>query len=154
MMILPPASWLTGLVAGAVLVVLTPGDLRGATSPQEDEWPTFRPGRWEFTRTLEMVGGPAKPTKLTRTACVDPTSEMKKQNEVLVKGGCRLKPVVRRGEAYTFSASCTVQGRPSTTTSVLTARGQDSYTVDVEARVGDQETRETLSARRLGDCEL
>jgi hypothetical protein len=143
------------VVLGVCVALVSGGPARLCATlwAQEAEWPTFRPGRWEFTRTIEKLGGPFKPTTLTRTGCHDPTSEMKKQNDFLTRSGCRVSPIVRRGDVYTFSASCTVEGRSSTTNSSLTAQGQDGYTVEIESRIGEEATREKLSARRLGDCE-
>jgi hypothetical protein len=115
----------------------------GAAAP--DEWPTLRQGMWEFRRT---VGGKAMAPV---TGCTQPADDMRRQNEVLQKAGCKLSPPKRKGNAYTVQAECSgaVKGRQ---TSVITVQSDGEYRVEVRGDVGGAPTEETLVARRIGDC--
>jgi len=125
----------------AVVAVLA--GFPGAAAP--DEWPTLRQGMWEFRRT---VGGSAM-APVTR--CTQPADDMRRQNEVLQKVGCKLAPTKRSGNTYTVQAECSgaVQGRQ---TSVITVKGDGEYRIEVRGDVGGAPTEETLVARRIGDC--
>jgi hypothetical protein len=77
---------------------------------------------------------------------------MKRQNEMLTKGGCRFTPVTRSGNAYSYSATCKMQGMSGTSKSVVTVDGDSAYALRVESDFGGESTREVLRARRTGDC--
>jgi hypothetical protein len=115
-----------------------------------DEWPALRAGRWQFDRTIESSG--PTPGKVSRTACVDPTADFSRQREQLTRAGCTFSPVVRAGNVYRYSADCRMAGVASRSESVLAVDGTDSYTLKVESRTDGSSSRETLIARRIGDC--
>lgn len=117
-----------------------------------DDWPTLRHGMWEFSRTIETQGKPGKPQTLQTRKCTNPTEEMKRQSEMLTKGGCKFTPVTRSGNAYSYSATCKMQGMSGTSKSVLTVDSDGAYTLRVESDFGGESTREVLRARRAGDC--
>jgi uncharacterized protein affecting Mg2+/Co2+ transport len=112
--------------------------------------PAFRKGLWEFTRTIE--GGAGKTQKITTRQCTNPTDDMKKQNDMLTKAGCKFSPVAKSGNAYRFTSQCSIQGVSAQSKSVLTAEGDSAYRVNVESQHGGQSTKELLVARRIGDC--
>ncbi len=114
-----------------------------------DELPVFRKGLWEFDRSVD--GGDGKPVALTTQKCTDPTADMKKKNEEAL-GTCKMSPVSRSGNLYTFSAECTILGVSMQSKSVITAESDSAYRVDVEARQDGITTREQLTAKRVGDC--
>ena len=114
-----------------------------------DELPVFRKGLWEFDRSVD--GGDGKPVALTTQKCTDPTADMKKKNEAAL-GTCKISPVARSGNFYTFSAECTILGVSMQSKSVITAESDSAYRVDVEARQDGITTREQLTAKRVGDC--
>jgi Protein of unknown function (DUF3617) len=114
-----------------------------------DDLPVFRQGLWEFDRSVD--GGDGKPVALTTQKCTDPTADMKKKNEA-AGGTCKMSPVARSGNLYTFSAECTILGVSMQSKSVITAESDSAYKVDVEARQDGITTREQLKAKRVGDC--
>jgi hypothetical protein len=117
-----------------------------------DDLPSFRRGMWEFHRTIEGAGSQGKPQTITNKKCTDPTEDMKKQNEMLSKAGCTFSPVTRGGNVYSFTSDCTVKGVSLHGKTVITVESDGAYTVSIETRQGMQVTKETLKARRTGDC--
>ena len=114
-----------------------------------DDLPVFRQGLWEFDRSVD--GGDGKPVALTTQKCTDPTADMKKKNEDAL-GTCKVSPVARSGNLYTFSAECTILGVSMQSKSVITAVSDSAYRVDVESLQDGITTRELLNAKRVGDC--
>ena len=117
-----------------------------------DDWPTLRPGMWEFNRTIEKPGSPGKPQTMQTKKCMNPSDDMKKQNEMLTRGGCKLSPITRAANVYTYSATCQLQGAAGTSKSVLTVESDSAYTIRVDSDFGGEPTRELLRAKRVGDC--
>ena len=135
--------WVVASVAAGVALFL-------AGAPRAEEPPAFRHGLWQFDRT---VGG----QKLQTKECTNPTEDMKQQNALLTKGGCKFTPSTRAGKTYTFSAECTINapgGAPVTarSTSVLTVESDAAYRVEITTTGAGTSTNETLLARRVGDC--
>ena len=120
-----------------------------ATAAVADDLPAFRHGLWEFDRSVD--GGDGKPVALTTQKCTDPTADMKKKNEEAL-GTCKMSPVARSGNLYTFSAECTILGVSMQSKSVITAVSDSAYRVDVESLQDGITTRELLNAKRVGDC--
>ena len=112
--------------------------------------PQFRKGLWQFQRTVSTAGG--EPQTLESERCVNPTDEMKKQNEMLAQVGCKSSAVTRTGDTYSFSADCNVNGVPVKSKSVITVENDSGYRVEVESQQGAQATKESLVARRVGAC--
>ena len=121
-----------------------------ADAPRAEDPPAFRHGLWQFDRT---VGG----QKLQTKECTNPTEDMKQQNALLTKGGCKFTPSTRSGRTYTFSAECTINAPGSApitarSTSVLTVESDTAYRVEITTTGAGTSTSETLLARRVGDC--
>jgi len=114
-----------------------------------DELPVFRQGLWEFNRSVD--GGDGRPVALTTQKCTDPTADMKAKNEAAL-GTCKMTPITRSGDLYTFTLECTIQGVSMKSKSVITAESDSAYRIDVETRQAGHTTRELLGARRIGDC--
>jgi hypothetical protein len=132
-------SVLSRILAVAAAIACCPG------AAADDEWPTLRQGMWEFRRT---VGGNAMaPVK----KCTQPADDMRRQNEILRKGGCKLAPMKRSGNTYTLRSECTGPVTASQT-SVLTVASDGDYRIEVRGTVDGAPTTETLVARRIGDC--
>jgi hypothetical protein len=115
-----------------------------------DEVPALRQGLWKFHR---VVAG--KPMDVTR--CADPREDMKRQNAMLTKFGCRFTPLKRIGNTYTFIADCTIKNSAGGTVtshskSVITVESENAYKVEVETSANGQTQKELLLARRTGDC--
>jgi hypothetical protein len=112
--------------------------------------PVFRKGIWEFTRTVDKGSG--KPQTIRTRKCTNPTDDMKKQNEMLTKAGCKFSPVTRSGTSYSFTAQCNIQGGSAQSKSVISVDSDDAYKVTVESHQGGQSAKEILVAKRTGDC--
>jgi hypothetical protein len=119
-----------------------------------DEPPKFRKGLWEFERT---AGG----QKMHATQCTDPGEDMRRQNEMIEKGGgCKISPLQRSGNTYSFSADCSMKTPRGDTvsfrsTSVMTVESDSAYKIDVTTSSGGADSpvgKELLTARRVGDC--
>jgi len=134
------------LVAVALLTTIA------ASTPATaaDDWPVLRQGRWQFDRTIEGMG-PA-PQKISRTECIDPTANLRRQQEQLAKSGCTFTPVTRRGDEYRYGATCRMGKMSTRSESVLTVHGTDAYTLRVSSTVDGESTKEVLVAKRVGDC--
>jgi hypothetical protein len=122
----------------------------GAGAVRADEPPALRQGLWQFERT---VGG----QKLQRQECVSPSEDMKRQNAMLEKSGCKFSPAQRAGKTYTFTADCAIKPPGGDTvnvrsTSVMTVEDDSAYKVEIETTGAGTSTQELLVARRLGDC--
>ena len=95
--------------------------------------------------------------KLQTRECTNPTRELQRQNALLTRSGCTFTPTHRSGNQYTFSAECTVDtpGAASVSarsTSVMTVDSDSAYQVEITTTGAGTSTRETLIARRVGDC--
>jgi len=113
------------------------------------DWPVFKPGQWQFERTME---GDGPPQKVSTTECMDPTAEQQKQRATLTRAGCQFSPLVQDGSAYRYSATCKMMGMTSTSNSVLQVQGAEAYTITVDSVMGKTKTHEVVVARRVGDC--
>ena len=121
-----------------------------ATVASAADWPKFKPGQWQFDRTIEGTG--PEPQKLTKVECVDPTEENRKQRAMLTQAGCQFTPVAEKGSTYTYGATCRIGSVSSTSRSTLVADGNEAYTVTIDSETDGVKTHEVLTARRLGDC--
>ena len=124
--------------------------LLGHAAAVAEDWPALRQGRWQFDRTIEGMG--PSPQKVSRTECIDPTANFRRQQEQLTKAGCTFTPLNRRGNEYRYAATCRMAGTSTESESVMTVQGPDAYTLRVSSTVGGKATREVLVAKRLGDC--
>jgi hypothetical protein len=141
---------LLGSVPASFIMVLAATIVTGPAAA--DDWPALRTGMWEFSRTIETPGTPGKPQIFQTRKCTNPSDDMKKQNEMLTKGGCKFSAVTRSGNTYTYSAVCKLKVASGTSKSVLTVESDSAYMIRIESDFGGEQTRELLRARRLGDC--
>ena len=131
------------MLALAGLSLAAPGAARA------DDLPSFRQGLWEYQRT-------AGANRYAATECIDPGEDLRRQQTVLQKLGCKLAPATHTGSTWTYGADCTVR-LPSgsvafTTASVLTADSDLSYQVETRTTRSGATTGETISAHRVADC--
>jgi len=117
-----------------------------------EELPAFRQGMWEFDRTVEGMDPSGKPQTFKVEKCTSPSDDMKQQDAMLRQMGCTFSAITRTGNAYTFEATCNVQGQSSHSKSTLTAESDSAYTIAVESQQAGMKTHEKLIARRTGDC--
>lgn len=116
-----------------------------------DELPTFKPGLWEFKRTVEdaRIG---QPTHLEDKRCIDPGAEMRRTNDMLAQQGCKVTPFVRSGGEYRFTSTCQIQGKRYESHSVITVESDSAYRVVITGSGAGSASKETLVAKRAGDC--
>jgi hypothetical protein len=136
------------------LLAATPGlaALALAAPGLAADYPVFRQGLWEFNRTMQAQAAGAKAQSVATKRCVDPTADMKRQNDMLSKQGCTLSPVTAKGNVYTFTSECRMQGLSMRSTSVITAESDTAYTLQVSSSGSEGASQEKLVARRIGDC--
>ena len=142
-------SWFVVLPVVALAAVLA---MTFATVVFADPWPTLRPGMWEYQRTMVRSDHPGKPIVVTKRKCGSPTEDMKRQNAQFTAAGCQCSPVRRAGNTYTFTAQCSMAGMQVQSRSTLTVESPVAYRLYVESREGGATSKETLIARRVGDC--
>jgi hypothetical protein len=118
-----------------------------------DDLPAFKPGMWEFKRTIEGQGAGGKPQNLENRKCADPTADMKKMNDMLARQGCKFSAISRSGSTYSFSSDCRIQGTQYQSRSVIMADGGSAYRVEVTSTGAGPATKELLVARRIGECQ-
>ena len=149
---IPSKVWKTTDALHAVFAVLFLGLAPQAL--QAEELPSFRRGLWEFQRTMDMGGGEKT---LSSRRCTEPGEDMRRQNGMFAKAGCKVSPVDRRGSVYSFVADCRGSGMGDVVSqSVVTVESDTAYTVEIESSgevgPGGGKRKETLKARRVGDC--
>jgi len=132
----------------AALLVAAP--FAGATTAED--LPAFRARVREFNRTMEASTTTGKPQAIQTKQCTSPSDDMKKQNEMLTKGGCKFSPVDRAGNTYSYSAACDLQGASGTSKSELAFESDSAYVIRIESNLGGAPSREVLRATRVGDC--
>ncbi len=132
-----------------VALVVIAGSFTPRSSRAED-LPRLQAGMWSYQRMVDVNG---KPQSMTKTECADPTARMKQTNAAAASRGCKMSPLVRNGNRYTFTFRCTNNGVEYSSRSVMTVISPTAYRVDVEAHGPDGKTqKETLTAKRIGDC--
>jgi hypothetical protein len=128
----------------------------GSAGAEEFAGPSFRSGMWEFERTLEHTGSlPTLPqatfsTKQQVARCVDPTEAMKETFRASSIGGCQSVKPRKLDNRYVFTLRCDFSGPVRTEIEV---ESDAAYTEINEHTVGKFLRRETVIARRVGDCE-
>ncbi|HKC44477.1 MAG TPA: DUF3617 family protein [Burkholderiales bacterium] len=124
--------------------------LAAATAVGADDLPQFRPGLWEFKRSIEELKQGTKPPPVNLQECVDPTANLKKHKET---PGCKFSPMTKSGDSYSFTADCQTDRGRLRAKSVITVESDSAYRLRIESQAGDQQWTELLVARRIGDCE-
>jgi hypothetical protein len=115
--------------------------------------PSFRPGEWQYQRSVISPTG-AAPRHATITKCADPSEEMRKKLVELKQKGCRFSPTAHAGTSYSTSWTCAARGSLLLLSQVITVTGESSYEDSTEARLQDQVTRTRIVATRVGECPL
>ena len=120
------------------------------TAAVADDLPALRQGMWNFQRTVNGK-------KVEATKCTSPTEDMKTMSAKLEKSGCRLSPVKKSGNVYTYTSDCSMKMPTGVTlnsrsSSVLTVESDSSYRLEVDAVTDGQASKEQMVAKRIGDC--
>jgi len=142
------APLMIGVLAGLPLTTF-PAD---AKDP-----PKFRPGLWQFDRTLEIDGVKTERRLLTSNLvvkpreirCVNPHVALKAASRPLYLGNCRVTRSQPGDNEYVTMTFC---GPGDPVKSELKVESDTAYTEINEGRIGASTTRDTVVARRIGDC--
>ena len=131
----------------ALLAVLALAPLSAAAQ-------TMEPGEWQITSTMTSPMLP-KPQVVTRTECIskedaeDPTHFSGRDQAQ----GCKVTPVARTPESYSWTVSCPQQGMSGDGKLRFargTVEGEVRMTVDMQGQKLEMFSR--TSGRRLGPC--
>jgi Protein of unknown function (DUF3617) len=134
---------LIGLTSIVVLI--------GALPALADELPSRKPGLWQ----LEMnIGGR---TAQTMQQCIDAATDQMLQAGAgaVPRADCSKRDVQKSGNSITIDTACTVNGKPSTTHSVITGSLDSAYTMTVSSQsetAPGGKTTITVAAKWLGAC--
>lgn len=133
------------LVVAALMASAT---ARGTGS---DDLPSFQPGMWSFVINIVSAGATA-PHMQSLRKCTNPTDEIRKKWQMLAAESCKFSPITHNGNRYTYSSSCQKEGMQLSMKAVITVDGDQAYRVDTESRTNNQVRKETLVAKREGEC--
>jgi hypothetical protein len=137
-------------IATAKRFVLAASVLATVAAVGAEDLPQFRPGLWEFKRTIEELKQGAKPPPMNLQECADPTASLKKHKET---PGCTFSPMTKSGDSYSFTADCQTDRGRLRSKSVITVESDSAYRLRVESQAGEQQVTEVLVARRIGECQ-
>jgi hypothetical protein len=141
-----PAATSPAAPAAAPAAPATPAS---AADTAAVELPSFRPGLWEYRRTLMRSGGPQVST--TRK-CTNPGAEMREKMTELKKKNCQFAPLRRSNEHYMSSWICQTSAGAMRFRDVLTATDDSSYQDVSETHSTQHVTQQKIEAKRLGEC--
>src|SRR5262249_47738710 len=141
------------LLAGLLLTTLP----AGAKDQPKFNTPKFRPGLWQFERTLEVNGVKTEHQLLTSNLvvkprdirCVSPAEALRTAPRPIFLGNCRVTRSQPSDNDYVTMTSC---GPGDPVKSELKVESDTAYTEIHEGKIGASTTRDTVVARRIGDC--
>lgn len=117
------------------------------------ELPVFKPGLWEYRRTV--MTRPGEPPKTaTQRKCGDPTHDIRQRLLDLRAKGCTFSPLTHTGNRYRLSCVCPLPEGMLQMTDSITASGDSSYQDLNQSRVEQRRTRTAIAANRVGECTL
>jgi hypothetical protein len=130
-----------------------------AGAASAEEFPTLRPGLWEYQRTTQRSDQAWVPKDIAEHVCGNPNDMLKKQTETFTKLGCTM--TAERTEAdntYRLAAECvTKNGEKIRSQSVTTFDGDSQYTSVIDSSGwlagAPVQFAERVLAKRIGDCE-
>jgi hypothetical protein len=129
-----------------------PEPASSATPETAPELPHFKPGLWEYRRTL-LSGQTARPQVSTVRKCADPTAEIREKKTALEKKNCQFIPLRKREDHYLSSWTCPTPNGPVRFRDVLIAQDLTSYEDVSEMHTAHHVTQQKIQARRLGECQ-
>lgn len=129
-----------------------------ASAASAKEFPTLRPGLWEYQRTTQRSDQAWEPKDITERVCTDPNETLKKQTETFTKLGCVITAEqTETDNTYRLTAECTTKsGQKVFSQSVTTFDGDSQYTsvIDSSGWIAGAPVQftERVLAKRVGDC--
>jgi hypothetical protein len=122
-----------------------------ATATEAPEVPVFRQGLWSYQRVSETPGRKTQ-QPVSMSKCLDPSADLKKNLEQLKARNCTVSAISRNGNAYAWTVACPLNGETLQIRSLITVENDTAFREEMSSRWGNQDSRSTLSARRIGDC--
>jgi Protein of unknown function (DUF3617) len=142
------------------LAILLIGMVTTAPANAADQ---IRGGKWQFTTEMRMpataqssAGAQARPTRMTRMACIDPANPVPAETQGDVQ--CKVDKMQRNGGTVTWSMTCTPpQGAPVRSDGVAHYAGttmEATFTTHMTAQNGHPvDNPGRISGRYVGACE-
>ena len=127
------------------------GSVAQGDSTAPDELPTFKPGMWSFSLTVNRYGE-KNPQVHTMTRCADPGEEIRSKWRSLAAQSCKFSPITHTGNTWSYSSSCHNQGHTVSLKSLIIVDKEGSYRAESQSHTETQASREIVVARRVGDC--
>jgi hypothetical protein len=122
-----------------------------AAATEAPEMPALRQGLWSYQRVAETAGH-ATQQPVSMSKCVDPSADLKKNLEQLRARNCTVSAFTRTGNAYAWTVACPLNGETLQIRSVITVENDTAFREEMNSHFGSQDSRSSLSARRVGDC--
>ena len=138
--------------------LVVPAALALAAIPIAPYAGTDAPGLPELRRGMWELQGVADGRRVDGRKCTSPSQDIGEENAVLERAGCRISPIERSGNRYTFQADCEMKTRSgrlltSDRTSVLTVDGDKRFQLRVRGTTNGRPIAETVTGTRIGDCD-
>jgi hypothetical protein len=130
-----------------------------AGAASAEEFPTLRPGLWEYQRTTQRSDQAWVPKDIAERVCGNPNDMLKKQTETFTKLGCTMTAEQTEADnTYRLTAECvTKNGEKVRSQSVTTFEGDSQYTSVIDSSGwlagAPVQFAERVLAKRIGDCE-
>jgi hypothetical protein len=115
------------------------------------ELPHFKPGLWEFRRTV-MSGQSSQPQVSTVRKCTDPSADIRSKMSMLKTKNCEFTPLSKKQEHYLSSWNCPTPHGAMRFRDVLTVKDLTSYQDVSEVHTAQGVTQQKIEATRVGDC--
>jgi hypothetical protein len=122
-----------------------------AAATEAPEMPALRQGLWSYQRVAETAGH-ATQQPVSMSKCVDPSADLKRNLEQLKARKCTLSAIARNGNAYARTVACQLNGETLQIRSIITVESDTAFREEMNSHFGSQDSRSSLSARRVGDC--
>ena len=149
---LPTLVCSCGLLAlGTGARAADPAPASSAPQATASELPQFKPGLWEYRRTV-ATGPSAKPQVSTVRKCVDPTADIRSKMSMLKTRNCQFTPLSRKQDHYISSWTCPTPNGPIRFRDVLIVKDLTSYEDVSEIQTAQQVSQQKIEATRVGEC--
>jgi hypothetical protein len=125
--------------------------LAAGTAFAADTWPQLQRGQWEFQKIVGIQ-------KTVTTKCTNPVDDWKRHSAMMRHAGCKITPVKRAGNVYSYSSVCEAKNTPGSKarseskTTITVEPGNGAYQLETLSKANDQSSKEFVNARRLGAC--
>jgi hypothetical protein len=140
---------LRDLACPVIAVVMAAATVTAVRAELVDS-PKFQRGLWQFDRVLEYPDAGLVTRHDGIKRCVDPTTAMKGIFASPSIGSCRSSAAERVDNQYTFANRCDYLGPVRTE---ITVHSAHAYTELNVSKAGNFRAVDTVSAKRLGDCD-